>query len=148
MKILIICALLLSHFEFSNCLVYKISKQKPQYCFQKYFGFSEKIHLSFTVTGESLDDKIDVLVYNPKNQAQFGERNTSKGVYMEMVKETGVHKVCFISLGGRLLNIQFHFNSISENTEKELAPDSKYNINLYRKCEGIVTKNRTNKVSV
>jgi hypothetical protein len=102
-------ALILVNLQMFSGILIETGKQE-QYCFYKNVDQSDKIHLSFVVSGDN-EEKVNVVLVDDHDNILHQAHGADHGDFKGEAKSSGVHKLCFLPMNSNNYYISFEFFS-------------------------------------
>lgn len=99
---------------------------KNEYCMSKDIDENDTITISYLITGDSDEEKIDAKLHDPQGALIAERLNESGGEIKHIVKEHGVHKLCFYvpKPGENFISFEF-FTAYEKGHTLDMAKDGK-----------------------
>ena len=79
-----------------NSIYLHTKKNKNEYCMSKFIDVDDSITISYLITGDSDEEKIDAKFTDPKGSLIEEKMNESGGEMKHTAREQGTHKLCFL----------------------------------------------------
>lgn len=125
-KLLLCMALFTIICSLTNSIYLHTKSYKNEYCLQKTIDSDDNIRLSYLITGDSDEEKIDARLFDPNNNAIFERRNESGGELQHKASESGVYRLCFFvpRPGDNYISFEFYTDYEKGHT-LDMAKDGK-----------------------
>ena len=132
-KTLILIFTILCCFNMNIKSIYLHTKSyKNEYCMSKDIEIDDSIHISYLITGDSDEEKIDAKFGSPENNTIKERLNESGGEFKIIARETGKHTLCFFvpKPGENFISFEFYTTQEKGHT-LDMAKDGMKKIILY-----------------
>lgn len=109
-----------------NTIYLHTKSYKMEYCMTKDIDENDYINISYLITGDSDEEKIDAKLTSPKGQLMDEKLNESGGEIKMIARESGIHKLCFFvpKPGESFISLEF-FTSQEKGHTLDMAKDGK-----------------------
>lgn len=100
---------------------------KNLYCSTKQIENEDTIKLSYLITGDSDDEKVDVYLYDSDNNILFQKVGESGGEFHHKITKAGTYKLCFNvpKPGENYISFEY-FTEYEKGHTLDMAKDRKY----------------------
>lgn len=120
---------------FVNKSIYSIylhtKSYKNNYCMTKKLDNEDEIHISYLITGDSDEEKVDAKLTSPTGQLIQEKLNENAGEFKLTIRESGNHELCFNVPKPGSSYVSFEFYSHSEKGHTlDMAKDRKFFLNF------------------
>ncbi len=109
----------------ANSLYLQTKSYKNEYCVQKNCDYDDNIRLSYLITGDSDEEKIDAKLYDPNNNQIFEKKGESGSEFQHKVTQSGNFKLCFYvpNPGNNYISFEY-FTDYEKGHTLDMAKDS------------------------
>jgi hypothetical protein len=113
-------------FSLANSIYLHTKSYKNEYCLQKTIDADDNIRLSYLITGDSDEEKVDARLFDPNNNPIFERKSESGGEYKHKASESGVYRLCFFvpKPGDNYISFEY-FTDYEKGHTLDMAKDRK-----------------------
>ena len=118
--------LILTILSTTNSIYLHTKAYKNEYCMTKDIELEDNINISYLITGDSDEEKIDAKLLDPEGTL-IQERNAENaGEFKQIARKSGTHKVCFFvpKPGENFISFEF-FTTEEKGHTLDMAKDCK-----------------------
>jgi len=94
-KIILLSLTILSILCTMSSIYLHTKSYKNEYCSQKQIDSDDNIRVSYLITGDSEEEKVDARLFDPNNNIVFDRKNENGGEFQKKAIESGLYKLCF-----------------------------------------------------
>ena len=107
-----------------NSIYLHTKKNKNEYCMSKFIDVDDSITISYLITGDSDEEKIDSKFVGPEGSLIGEKTNESGGLMKFVAKQKGEHKLCFFvpKPGENFISFEF-FTANEKGHTLDMAKD-------------------------
>ena len=144
-KLLLSIALFSTVCSLVNSIYLHTKSHKNEYCMQKTIDGDDNSRVSYLITGDSDEEKVDARLFDPNNNQIFERTGESGGEYQHKSTEGGIYKLCFYvpNPGNNYISFEY-FTDYEKGHTLDMAKD-RNNLNFSTLIQFHIFKSQLNK---